>query len=123
LKHVSDGLEALAYVRRLGRFGSATRPDLILLDLDLPHMHGLRVLSELKGDPELRLIPIVVLCGSSSREDLTLAYELGANAYVIKPAELDHFRSTVRVICDFWCAAAQTPAWNHTVRPDSRMKR
>jgi len=83
--------------------------DLILLDLNLPGLDGRRILMELRKDPLLRLIPVVVLSGSALEEDMMLAYELGANAYVVKPHELKRFRTVMRAICDFWCGAAAVP--------------
>lgn len=109
LRTLVDGMEALAYLRRPDASVRAARPDLILLDLNLPGLDGRRVLAELKADPTLRAIPVIVLSGSTLEEDLVLAYELGANAYVVKPAQLNQFRAVVRAICDFWCGAAASP--------------
>jgi len=106
---LSDGAEALGYLRRQMQSVDAVRPDLILLDLNLPGLDGRRILMELRKDPLLRLIPVVVLSGSALEEDMMLAYELGANAYVVKPHELKRFRTVMRAICDFWCGAAAVP--------------
>lgn len=104
-----DGAEALHYLKHRAHSIAATRPDLILLDFNLPGIDGRRILMELKKDPVLRVIPVVVLSGSALEEDMVLAYELGANAYVVKPHELKRFRAVMRAICEFWCGAAAIP--------------
>ncbi|HEV7590764.1 MAG TPA: response regulator [Longimicrobium sp.] len=109
VRHVADGAEALAYLRNGNGNAGPRRPDLVLLDLDLPRVDGRRVLAEIKRDPALRAIPVVVLSGSALPEDRTRTYELGANAYVVKPAQLHQFRAVVRAICEFWCGAAALP--------------
>jgi CheY-like chemotaxis protein len=105
----ADGAEALAYLRDGRGNGGPRRPDLVLLDLDLPRVDGRRVLAEIKRDPALRMIPVVVLSGSALPEDRVLSYELGANAYVVKPAQLHQYRAVIRAICEFWCGAALLP--------------
>lgn len=104
-----DGAEALRYLRQRAHTIAGSRPDVILLDLNLPGVDGRRILIELKKDPMLRMIPVVVLSGSALEDDMVLAYELGANAYVVKPHELKRFRAVMRAICDFWCGAAAVP--------------
>lgn len=106
---VDDGAEALRYLQQRTMAADTSLPDLILLDLNLPGLDGRRILMELRKDPLLRLIPVVVLSGSAREEDMALAYELGANAYVVKPNDLKRFRSVMRAICDFWCGAAAVP--------------
>lgn len=106
---VGDGVEALEYLRREGRFGSADRPDLVLLDLNLPRKSGHEVLSEVKGDPALRRIPIVVLTTSVAATDVTKSYDLQANLYVAKPVDFDAFASVVQRIDEFFGRVAQLP--------------
>lgn len=106
---VPDGLEALAYLRRQEPHSSAQRPDLILLDLNLPRMNGREVLAVLKADPDLRLIPVVVLTTSDSEEDILKSYALHANCYIQKPVDLDRFMKVVRSIEDFWLSIVQLP--------------
>jgi chemotaxis family two-component system response regulator Rcp1 len=107
---VSDGVEALAYLRRQDRFGDAERPDLILLDLNLPRMSGHEVLAEVKADLSLRRIPVVVLSTSIAAEDIAKSYDLHANAYVAKPADFDDFAGVVKQIDDFFASVAQLSA-------------
>jgi CheY-like chemotaxis protein len=109
LQHVVDGVEALAYLRREGRHAHAARPDLILLDLNLPRKDGREVLAEIKADQELRRIPVVVLTTSQSEEDIWKAYDLNANCYVAKPVDLDHFIKVVRIIEEFWLTIVKLP--------------
>jgi CheY-like chemotaxis protein len=109
LSVVSDGADALAYVRREGAFADATRPDLILLDLNLPKRDGREVLKELKADPDLREIPIVVLTTSSAESDVLASYQLHANAYVTKPVDFERFISVVKQIDDFFISLVKLP--------------
>ncbi len=109
LQHVADGVEALAYLRREGRHANAPRPDLILLDLNLPRKDGREVLAEIKADQELRRIPVVVLTTSQSEEDISIAYDLNANCYVAKPVDLDNFIKVVRIIEEFWLNIVKLP--------------
>lgn len=99
---VNDGVEALAFLRRKGIFGWAPRPDLILLDLNLPKKNGREVLSEIKADASLKDIPVVVLTISTAEEDIVTAYRLQANCYVIKPVNLDQFFRVVQSIERYW---------------------
>lgn len=99
---VSDGQEALQYLRREGKHAEATRPDLILLDLNMPRVDGRQVLAEVKSDERLRLIPIVVLTTSKADTDILSSYTLQANAYVTKPIDLDEFENVVRNIDEFF---------------------
>ncbi|MEV4759733.1 response regulator [Micromonospora sp. NPDC049559] len=99
---VSDGQEAMEFLRGQGRHAGAPRPDLVLLDLNMPKMDGRQVLGEVKGDPDLRTIPIVVLTTSSSDTDVIGSYTLQANAYVTKPIDLDDFNDVVRRIDEFF---------------------
>lgn len=108
--HVAeDGVEALAFLRRQGRFADAPRPDLILLDLNLPRKNGREVLAEIKADEALKLIPVVVLTTSSAEEDIIHSYNLHANCYVIKPVEFDSFVKAVQSIRQFWFTIVTLP--------------
>ena len=97
-----DGIEALQYLRREGAHQGAPRPDLVLLDLNLPRKDGREVLAEMKADDSLRCIPVVVLTSSQAEEDILRSYELQASAYVTKPVDLDGFAKIVRGIEGFW---------------------
>lgn len=99
---VEDGVEAMQFLRREGRFGDAARPDLILLDLNLPKKDGREVLAEIKSDPALKRIPVVVLTTSRAEEDILRAYDLHANCYVTKPVDLEQFMKIVKQIDEFW---------------------
>ena len=109
LNVVSDGVEALAYVRREGVFGDAVRPDLVVLDLNLPRRSGREVLADMKSDPELRDIPVVVLSTSSAEADVLDSYQLHANAFVTKPVDYDSFVSAVQQIDDFFTGLVRLP--------------
>jgi CheY-like chemotaxis protein len=106
---VADGAEALAYLRREGSHADAVRPDLILLDLNLPRRDGREVLAEIKSDPTLKEIPVVVLTTSQADEDILRSYQLHANAYVTKPVDYDRFISVVRQIDEFFANVAKLP--------------
>ncbi|WP_410568166.1 response regulator [Amycolatopsis sp. cmx-4-61] len=108
--HVAeDGVEALRFLKREGPFGAAPRPGLILLDLNLPRKDGRELLGEIKQDPGLRTIPVVVLTTSEAEEDILRSYELHANAYVTKPVDFEKFVEVVRKIDDFWVTVVQLP--------------
>jgi CheY-like chemotaxis protein len=109
LHHVPDGVEAMRFLRQEDGYGASPRPDLILLDLNLPRMDGRQVLREVKGDPALRAIPIVVLTTSEADEDILRSYELHANAYVTKPVDFDHFIEVVRMTDDFFVNVVKLP--------------
>jgi CheY-like chemotaxis protein len=106
---VTDGEQALQFVRRTGAFADAPRPGLILLDVNLPRLSGLEVLAELKQDPELLLIPVVMLTTSQAEEDILRSYKLHANAYVSKPVDFEHFTEAIRQIDDFFMTLVQLP--------------
>ena len=106
---VYDGMEALAYLRREGKYSQAERPDLILLDLNMPKKDGREVLNEIKTDPGLRRIPVVILTTSSADEDVLRTYDLGANAYVVKPVNLQQLITVVQSIEDFWFTIVRLP--------------
>jgi two-component system, chemotaxis family, response regulator Rcp1 len=109
LSVVDDGEKAMAFVRREGEYANATRPDLILLDLNLPKMDGREVLAELKEDPDLKVIPVVVLTTSAAETDVQRCYEVHANSYVVKPIGVDAFLDAVRGIEEFWLALVRLP--------------
>jgi CheY-like chemotaxis protein len=106
---VSDGSEALAYLRREGEYTDAPRPDLILLDLNLPRRDGREVLAEVKADENLRTIPVIVLTTSQADEDVLKSYQLHANAYVTKPVDFDGFIEAIRQIDHFFVSVVQLP--------------
>ncbi|MEE6280259.1 response regulator [Georgenia sunbinii] len=106
---MTDGESAMAYIRREGEHADAPRPDLVLLDLNLPRMDGREVLAALKADPDLRSIPVVVLTTSEAEEDIMRSYDLHANAYVTKPVDFDRFISVVRKIDDFFVSVVRLP--------------
>ena len=101
--HVAaDGLQAMAFLRREGINAEAPRPDLVLLDLNLPRKDGRRVLAEIKEDDELRRIPVIVLTTSNAPSDVVKCYDLHANCYIVKPVDFDRFERVIRAIEDFW---------------------
>ncbi|MEU5654992.1 response regulator [Streptomyces sp. NPDC047737] len=106
---VRDGQEALDFLYRQGGYADAPRPDLVLLDLNLPRYDGRQVLEKIKTDPELALIPVVVLTTSSAEEDILRSYKLHANAYVTKPVDLEQFIGAVRQIDDFFVSVVRLP--------------
>jgi len=106
---VSDGVEAMAFIRREGAHVRAPRPDLILLDLNLPKMDGREVLANIKGDGSLKTIPTVILTTSEAEADILKSYQLQANCYLSKPAQLDAFESLVKSINDFWLTKVKLP--------------
>jgi chemotaxis family two-component system response regulator Rcp1 len=105
----ADGVEALAVLRQTGAHADAPRPDLILLDLNLPRMDGREVLSQIKQDPVLRRIPVVVLTTSKAEEDIVRSYNLYANCYITKPVDFDKFVSVVKTIDEFWLTVVRLP--------------
>ena len=109
LKVVVDGVEAMAYLRREGQYAGAPRPNLVLLDLNLPRKDGRQVLAELKADEDLRRIPVVVLTTSQAEQDILRSYDLHANCYITKPVDLDRFISVVRSIEEYWCSVVTLP--------------
>ncbi len=109
LSVANDGDEAMEFVRKQGRYADAPRPDLIILDLNLPRKDGREVLVELKADPDLRRIPVVVLTTSDSDRDVLAAYDQHVNAYVRKPVDLQRFTEIVSAIDDFWLGIVTLP--------------
>jgi CheY-like chemotaxis protein len=106
---VNDGVEAMQFLKREGRFENAPRPDLVFLDLNMPRMGGAEVLSAMKADAELKHIPVVVLTSSDADDDVSMAYERHANCYVTKPADLDQMIQVVQAIDSFWMGTARLP--------------
>jgi len=109
IHHVRDGVEALAFLRREGEYCNAPVPDIILLDLNMPRKDGREVLSEIKEDPQLRFIPVVVLTTSEAENDIVKSYELHANCYITKPVDLEKFTAIVHSIEDFWLQVVTLP--------------
>ena len=109
LRTVEDGEEAMAFLRRKGKYQDAPEPDLVLLDLNLPKKDGREVLKEIKEDPDLKHIPVVILTTSSSEKDIVRTYHLGANCYITKPVGLDQFISVVSAIDNFWFTVVKLP--------------
>jgi CheY-like chemotaxis protein len=106
---VADGLQALAFLRRQPPYEDAVRPDLVFLDLNLPHKNGRQVLAEMKSDAQLRSIPVVVLSTSAAPQDIAGAYDLHANCYLVKPMEFDVFVELIRQSTKFWFTMARLP--------------
>lgn len=107
---LSNGEDAIAYLRKQGRFSGVATPDLVLLDLNLPRRDGREVLLDIKGDPHLRRIPVVILTTSEAEEDVIAAYDLHANAYVRKPVDFNQFVAAVRAIDDFFITVVRLPS-------------
>ena len=110
LTWIPDGIEALAYLHQEGIYEGVRRPDIILLDLNIPRMDGRELLGKIKSDPRLKQIPVVVLTTSQAEEDIFKAYHLNANCYISKPVDLDQFNKIVRNIEDFWLKTVRLPS-------------
>jgi len=106
---VEDGVDAMAYLRREGKYSNAVSPDIILLDLNLPKKSGIEVLQEVKGDENLKKIPVVILTTSKAEEDIVKSYNLHANCYITKPVDLDQFMKVVKATEDFWLTIVKLP--------------
>jgi CheY-like chemotaxis protein len=106
---VNDGVEAMAYLRQEGEYADAQRPDLILLDLNMPRKDGQEVMAEMQEDPDLRRLPVVVLTSSEAEEDIIESYELNANAYLTKPVDFDGFLDVIESFEEFWLAVVKLP--------------
>ncbi len=106
---VMDGAEAMAFLRRESKYVNSPRPDLIVLDLNLPKIKGQKVLEEIKNDPDLKRIPVVIFTVSSAEQDILKSYNLHANCYIIKPKNLDRFMEVVKVTINFWFTVVQLP--------------
>lgn len=119
--HVAtDGVEAMAFLRREGVYADAPRPDFILLDLNLPKMDGREVLAQIKDDDSLKTIPTVILTTSDAEVDVVKSYELHANCFLKKPVQLDEFESVVRDINRYWMTTARLPRKSHSDSSDQR---
>ena len=112
--HVAvDGIEALAFLRKEGKYADKPRPDMIMLDLNMPRKDGRQVLAEIKSDPDLKRIPVVILTTSESERDIIESYNLHANCYVAKPVDLDRFIEVVRQVEGFWLSIVKLPNGSH----------
>ena len=109
LSVVMDGVEAMAYLRRESKYAHSPRPDLILLDLNIPKKKGQKVLEEIKNDPDLKRIPVVIFTVSSAEQDILMSYNLHANCYIIKPKNLDQFMEVVKSTINFWFTVVKLP--------------
>jgi chemotaxis family two-component system response regulator Rcp1 len=109
LHAVADGVEAMAFLHREGKYANAVRPSLILLDLNMPRKDGREVLKEVKADPNLRRIPVVIMTSSQAEEDIVKAYDEHANCYVRKPVDFEQFHQVVKMIENFWFTAVELP--------------
>ena len=114
VSHVEDGVEAMDFLRRRGKYADAPRPDLILLDLNLPRKDGREVLAELKTEPGLATIPVVVLTTSKAERDVLQSYELHANCYITKPVEFTSFLDVIQSLQKFWLAVVTLPRQSQT---------
>jgi CheY-like chemotaxis protein len=114
---VSDGMEALKFLRYQGPYLDVPRPDIILLDLHMPKMNGLQLLAQLKSDPWFRAMPIIVLTSSQSQTDILQSYELMANCYLVKPLELEEFEALVKSLNDFWLTSVSFHKPEQAARP------
>lgn len=109
LSAVTDGVEAMAFLRNEGKYKDAPMPDLILLDLNLPKKDGKEVLAEIKEEPKLRHIPVVILTISDDEHDILQSYDLHANCYITKPVDLERFMAVIRSVEDFWLSVVKLP--------------
>ena len=109
LTWVANGVDALTFLRKEGRYANALRPDLVLLDLNLPKKDGREVLTEIKSDGALRRIPVVILTTSQAQDDISRAYQLNANSYITKPVDLEQFIRVVQAINNFWLTVVELP--------------
>lgn len=114
---VPDGVEALAFLKYQGKYIDVPRPDLILLDLNMPRMDGRAVLAQVKADPYLKAFPLIVLTTSQAEVDIVSSYKLMASCYLTKPGELKEFESLVKSLNDFWLTRVKLPKQVHTVGP------
>jgi chemotaxis family two-component system response regulator Rcp1 len=110
LNMVDDGVKAMAYLRGMGEYKNSKRPDVVLLDLNLPKKDGREVLAEIKADAKLKHIPVIILTGSHAEEDILKAYNLNVDCYITKPVDLDKFIKALRNIDDFWLSIVKHPA-------------
>jgi CheY-like chemotaxis protein len=109
VSHVEDGVEAMEFLRHEGKYAQSERPDLILLDLNLPRKDGREVLEEMKGNPDFQLIPVVILTTSQAEQDIIRSYKLHANCYITKPVNFERFLEVVQSIENFWLTVVALP--------------
>lgn len=109
LHHVVDGEEAMKFLHQEGHYRHSSRPHLMILDLNLPKKHGFEVLAEIKGDPQLKALPVVILTSSQAERDITKSYQLYASCYVSKPFDFDEFTEAVKMLENFWLNLVQLP--------------
>jgi chemotaxis family two-component system response regulator Rcp1 len=117
LRVAADGVEAMAFLKHVGAYADAPRPDFILLDLNLPKMDGREVLAHIKADDDLKTIPTVILTTSDAEADILTSYQLQANCYLSKPVQLEEFESLVKSINDFWLTKVKLPQHGHGEAP------
>ena len=113
---VEDGVEAMGFLHKEGKYSNSPRPDLILLDLNLPKKDGREVLAEIKSDLSFRMIPVVIMTTSQAEEDIIKAYSLHANCFVTKPLELDQFNKTIKSIVEFWHSLVKLPRKDYVLK-------
>jgi two-component system, chemotaxis family, response regulator Rcp1 len=113
---VKDGVEAMDFLNRKGKYLNSPRPDLILLDLNLPKKDGREVLAEIKCDLNLKQIPVVIMTTSQAEEDILKAYSLYANCYITKPLELEQFNNAIKSLIEFWCVLVKLPRKEHALK-------
>lgn len=113
LNVVNNGEDALSFLKREGKFSDAVKPDLILLDLNLPRKDGRELLEDIKSDESLKCIPVVILTTSKATEDIVKTYEFHANCYITKPVDMDQFMIVIKSIEDFWMSVVKLPPKNH----------
>ena len=109
VSHVEDGVEAMEFLRQEGKYAQSKRPDLVLLDLNLPRKDGREVLEEMKGNPDFQLIPVVILTTSQAEQDIIRSYKFHANCYITKPVNFDRFLEVVQSIENFWLTVVALP--------------
>lgn len=109
ITHVGDGEEGMRYLRKEGQYAEAATPDIVLLDLNMPRKDGREVLTEIRADPTLRRIPVVILTTSDAETDIVRSYDLGANCYIKKPIDLDDFMRMIKSFEDFWLTVVRLP--------------
>jgi len=110
VSHVEDGVEAMEFLRQEGKYAQSQRPDLILLDLNLPRKDGREVLEEMKGNPDFQLIPVVILTTSQAEQDIIRSYKYHANCYITKPVNFERFLEVVQAIENFWLTVVALPS-------------
>jgi two-component system, chemotaxis family, response regulator Rcp1 len=112
LSVVNDGIEAIAFLRKQGKYSNAPRPDIIFLDLNMPKKDGREVLTEIKNDPSLKSIPVIILTTSQSEQDILMTYESHANCFISKPVDLEQFLKVTQLIEEFWLSIVKLPPNN-----------